>query len=192
MTPQEIIKSGLEKLITQYKSAEILKKILTAYLNQIQKLSNATEEVLLKRLFDNAEGFQLEILGSIVGRGRANLDDINYKRLIRAQIKINKSEGSPDNLLEICSLVADDAATFSIYEGSLHTITIVCDTDGSLFNPDELFESLRKAKGSGIRLIFIYPLVNPNNIFKFANGTTNQISLTNGFGNSYFTNTKGT
>jgi hypothetical protein len=57
-------------------------------------------------------GVWLEVLGKLVGRKREGIsDDEIYRRLIRAQIATNKSNGLIDELLVIADLVVFDADT---------------------------------------------------------------------------------
>ena len=53
---------------------------------------------------DGANGTDLNIFGRLVGELREGLTDAPYRRLIRARLLANKSEGLPDELVRIAEL----------------------------------------------------------------------------------------
>ena len=65
------VAEGLANLIEQFSDKENIRQYLTAFLNQIQDLENALNEILtLTYEISAAFGQQLDNLGSIVGEDR--------------------------------------------------------------------------------------------------------------------------
>ncbi len=111
--PTEITKNtqhneeGLALFIDRYKNKPRMAALLTIFMNQIQDLEDALFELITDRTIDAAIGVQLDILGDIVGQpDRAGLSDDNYRTIIRARIKVNRSDGHGDQMIEILLLIA--------------------------------------------------------------------------------------
>lgn len=59
-----------EMLLFQYADSPLLKKYIKAYVEEINLLYVASNDVYLQRLLANAEGLQLDIIGRILGQSR--------------------------------------------------------------------------------------------------------------------------
>jgi len=78
-----------------------LEKLLTTYTEETQELETAAQEVLVDRWIDTAVGIQLDGLGQIVGRARDGTGDVTYRKLIRAQIALNLSTGTVQDVVSV-------------------------------------------------------------------------------------------
>ncbi len=93
------VSEALGHLIEQHKDQPTMKKFLTALANQIQDLEDVSFEVFLDRWLDTAVGVQLDGLGDIIGEARMGRPDAAYRLAILAQIQINFSEATPEDIL---------------------------------------------------------------------------------------------
>jgi len=150
------VKRGLARFLQQYKNKPNLAALLSSYLRRVQELEDAAWEVILYRLLDNAEGIQLDRLGAIVGRGRGSLADPEYLLAIRAQIRINRSCGSPEDMIAVAGLTLPAGDAFSYGEAYPATIVI------QVLSPETdtvigvLFDCLIRTKPGGVRLLLEY------------------------------------
>jgi hypothetical protein len=54
---------------------------------------------------------QLDVIGRIVGQPRVSADDVFFRRLLRARIAVNRSSGTPAQLLAVLQLLFPGAVT---------------------------------------------------------------------------------
>ncbi len=150
------VKRGLGRFLQQYKNRPNLAVLLTSYLNRVQELENAAWEVILYRLLDTAEGIQLDRLGAIVGRGRGSLSDAEYLLAIKGQIRINRSCGTPVDMIDVATLTLPPGDVFTYGEAFPATIVMIvvsAETDTVI---GVLFDSLKRTKPGGVRLLLEY------------------------------------
>lgn len=149
---------GVARLLEQFRRSGNLQAILRSYLRQLQRVEDAAWEVIEKRNLVDGFGVILDNIGRIVGRGREDLDDDHYRIAIRAQIRINRSQGKPKDFT--------DVAVLATPEGTEHTFTALAKTIiWEVLTPLEfvlayeiLFKSLAKVKAAGDQLFFLFSL----------------------------------
>lgn len=161
---------GPRRLLEQFKERPKLEAWLGTYLRQVQKLEDATWEVIDLRLLDAATGIQLDRIGKIVGRGRGESpDDLSYRQAIRAQIRINRSEGTPLDLAEVADLsVPDDTASFIFRNWGNGFVQVYMNgqaIDG--VKAPIVFDNLRRTKAAGVRLHLVWSPDPPQTVFRF-------------------------
>lgn len=91
-------------------------ELLRIFVRAFQELEDTTVELVLDTMLDNAEGVHLDQYGELVGEQRGNLDDDDYRRMIRARSAINDSNGTPEELLAILSLILEKDDGIEIVE----------------------------------------------------------------------------
>lgn len=90
-------------------------KLLKAVCGPIQDLENAMQQVLIKRGVDTAIGYQLDVIGKIVGQARNGLDDDTYRRYVRARIRVHNSTGTVEDAIRVSDLIIyDDDAYYHV------------------------------------------------------------------------------
>lgn len=181
----DYVVSGLTRFLKQFRDKRKLNALAASYLAEVQKLENAIWEVIEYRMLDNAEGIQLDILGKIVGRGRNDLSDADYKLAIRAQIRINRSLGRPSDLIDVAELSSPDGSDFSYSEYYPATVCIAFYT--LISNTALVYDNLKKTKGAGIKLFFIYSEAEQENTFTFSSADSPEVDTSKGFGDETFT-----
>lgn len=171
---------GLARFIEQYRDKTKLNALARSYLKIIQEIENAAWEVILYRLLTNAEGEQLDMIGRIVGRGRNDLPDSDYLLAIRAQIRINRSSGTPEDLIDVARLTLPAGFTFTFEEQ--HPATVFFTVSGAVnFSISLLLDNLKRAKAGGVRLFLEYSEADDENTFTFASGDVVEVDANQGF-----------
>ena len=132
------VTEALVNLLEQFKNKPKMAALLTAYVNQIQDIEDAFYGLMLGRWLDNAEGTQLDGLGDIVGESREGRYDEDYRLAIRARIKINLCEGTPEQILEIFWAMTDSALQIKDYYPAAFVLTILEAITGYLSKDVEL------------------------------------------------------
>lgn len=182
---------GLSRLLQQYKSSPYMVGLATSYLNRIQELENACWEVILYRLLPNASGAQLDTLGRIVGRGRGSLSDANYFLAIQAEIRINRSCGTPEDMIAIAilSLPMGDVFTYAEAYPAVALFSVI--TPETMTNINLLFQSLTRGKPGGVKLMLSYLTTAAGGSFTFSPYSAPVASTVQGFSDYYHPGTGG-
>lgn len=162
---------GLGLLLEQFKGSPYMRAILASYLNRAQELEDAILEVYVIRGIDASEGVNLDTIGRLVLRYRLGLVDVEYRVALKVEILINRSSGTPDELLKITRLSAGLGPTITYQEAYQATVLIHLDNLNSTQIPT-IFDSLFRAKCGGVRLILTWVDDNTPNAFTFAPGTS--------------------
>jgi len=164
-----VIEQGLLLLIEQYKESPIFQQWLRSYLQQVQELQDATWEVIEERYLDVAVGVQLDILGEIVGLRREGLSDTLYRDALFLQIRINRSFGTPVDVLEITRLfLGPGFPTIGYEEHKPATIILIFLQNLTANERFTLFRGLFDTKAAGVRLL-IRETSDPDTAFTFKN-----------------------
>ena len=101
------VDEAIAHLLQQFKGLTNWPKVLTAFVEQVQDLENMFEDLLAIPDLDTATGEQLEVLGRIVGEARQGRSDADYLIGIRGRILVNKSEGTPVDIIELLTTISD-------------------------------------------------------------------------------------
>lgn len=173
---------GLAKLLTQFRDSPVLRSVLRAYLRQIQRIEDATWEVIQARHIDG-EGIVLDYIGNLVGRKRKGLGDTDYKIAIKGQIRINRSSGTPEDLLAVIRLSIPEGYTFTYDESYTGTVLVEV-LQLPVFNIKILYENLRTAKPAGVKLLLVYPVQDEATSFAWAAGSVSVSDAVQGFGST--------
>lgn len=166
-------------LLDQYKDKPRLKALLLSYIRRVQELEDAIWDVLTKRLIDNAEGAQLDVLGRIVGQRREGREDDVYRLYIGARIRINSSKGRADDILDVLALVESVPTSYTeLYPASIAIEFL----DATEAPPTVLIDLARQAKPSGVRIGIVVPNAPVDQTFAFSDAVSGDNDPARGFG----------
>jgi len=146
---------ALALLIQQFQESTNLRELLGSYVASVQDLEDTFIGLRDGRTLDNAVGDQLDGIGQIVGLDRAGLDDDDYRLALGAKVLVNESSGSPDELLEILSILAGEGVAVALEE--LFPASVLMDSEFSpIIDADLAISLLRLAKPAGVSLQYIF------------------------------------
>lgn len=152
----DYVEQGLDRLLEQYKGKIRIEGLLTPWLKQAQIVEDIAWEVITLRYLDTAEGVQLDVLGKIVGRKRAQLDDDTYRLRLKVQILINRSDGCPPTVQKVARLILAPTYDYTYSELDIQTLRIEIATPITSTMLDVIFEALTEAKAGGVKLEVSY------------------------------------
>lgn len=158
---------GPARFLEQFKRADNLGSILKAHLRQIQKLEDCLWEVITLRNIADGFGLILDWIGSIVGRSREGLPDEEYRIALRAQIRINRSNGKTKDLVDVATLSVPDETEVTYSETYPAGVWIEV-VPKAAFNWRVLWRNLKATKAGGVRLFLVLTFTNRENTFTFA------------------------
>lgn len=195
--PTEITKNtqhaaeGLQLFIDRYKDKPRMASLNNIFLKQVQDLEDAFFQQITDRAIDAAVGVQLDILGDIVGQpDRAGLSDDDYRTIIKARIKVNRSDGHGDQMLEILNLIAtatgaETPVQIILIEHPPAGFVLQILTDIGTLDPAITFRLLDDARGAGIDFQFIYTTALEAETFEYASALSPiQFDTNKGFGST--------
>lgn len=145
-----------------------VEEFLTALLTPFQALEDTIQQCIVGRRIDTAVGAQLDDIGRLVGRLREGVtDDEVYRRLIRAQITVNNSDGLTEDLITIARLVVyDDAATYKVRNYGVAALHLqITGVAVEWETASRLISFLREAVSAGVRVVLEFMLSPPGDVF---------------------------
>lgn len=160
---------AVNRLAEQYKKPKI-EAFLRALVHPLQSIETVAFQVYTERNVDTAIGAQLDILGRIVGQERGGYGDDAYRRLIRARIAVNRSDGTLEELLTIARLIIDDEDVVVVAEPQYPATIVLKATEAAITAETAgiALDFLQEAAAGGVRVMFEYFTIAP--VFSFANG----------------------
>lgn len=118
------VAAALKRIITQYNESTNLKNVIRAIVGPVQDIETALAQLNTLRALDVATGVQLDLIGTIVGLERPPGDtDDEYRQKLQGQIKINVSQGQPEQAIQTYELFTG-ADLIILFEGSSGDVLI--------------------------------------------------------------------
>ena len=146
------VEEGLAKLISQFRDKPKIRAWLTVYIQQFQDLENAFSDLLTETDIDNSVGIHLDNIGSLVGELRTGRADTPYRIALKARIRLNKSNGTIEDVIDIAIAVAGVPITIAITEHfpASFVARIVEAIDPSIVDTDAMAAFIRSGKPGGV------------------------------------------
>lgn len=131
---------ALSRLLTQFQGKSTIEGLLSAYTKVLQDTQDTSFELLNSRGLSVATNSYLDNLGKLLGETRKGRSDEPYRAALYARIRINSSEGTPKEVLDILKEYtgATSVRFFEHFPANLHIMT-----DGEL-NLDTVYSVMSK------------------------------------------------
>lgn len=171
-----------QNLLAQFKEKANIEGFLRALMVPVQELEGIFFEIELELRLDNSVGEQLDMIGRIVQRVRGGLDDDAYRTAIRARIRSNRSNGTPDDILEVLRLMVQ---TNDIEYNEYPTGIVLRVRDVMGENPEAVVEEVRRARPGAVKQTLEYQTFDEADTFTFADADVAQADNLRGFGAPY-------
>lgn len=162
---------AVDRLAFQFRKPN-MEALIRAFCVPVQRLEDALWQLYTERFVDTAIGAQLDLIGKVVKQPRLGYLDADYRRLVKARISVNKSNGTTNNLLRVARLVLGADAD-SLQAEPQYPATIVIRAVGAISADLATLTAgmLKQAKSGGVRLFFEYSLAEDAGTFAFDGGT---------------------
>lgn len=142
----------LRKLIGQFLEKPNIAAVLSAFLDQVQDLENASFEVIENTTLANSEGAQLDGIGKIVGEERQGRSDADYQKALSARILVNISSGTIPELIAIVQAMVGLLITIMVTEASPAAFDLTI--DDSISEGAQTGAFVIEAKPAGVLGVF--------------------------------------
>lgn len=113
---------AIARLLNQYRSSTKLQNLLSALIAPLQDIEAALGDMNVSRYLPAAVGAQLDLIGKIVGLERPpGASDAVYIQELYGQIKINTSQGQPEQAIQTYQLFTGAALAllFEFFPGEI-------------------------------------------------------------------------
>lgn len=125
LTQETNHRAAILELAAPYWGKPRIAALLVAFLDQIQRIEDDTWDILESRALDNANIARLKVLGKIVGQPRLGFALEDYRDLVKARARANRSQGRALDLVEVLViLVGASTGDFSVTEGGNATLYV--------------------------------------------------------------------
>ncbi len=162
--------------------ANNMEKMVDIFSQQIQELETVALEVLIDTRIANAEGNQLDVIGAIVGLGRSDLSDTDYRSRLLVKILVNQASGTIPEILAIIEILIGNDQLITVSEHFPAAMIIRID-DALVVPIAVLAASVTGARSGGVNTSIEFTLVDDDDTFKFAEADAVQASNRQGFSN---------
>ncbi len=163
---------AVDRLALQYRKPKI-EALLRALLGPVQELEDTLWAMYTERFVSTAVGAQLDLIGRIVGQERLGYADESYRRLVRARVAANRSDGTVADLVTITQLVVDNEDADVVIEPQ-YPAAVVVRVEGEAVTEDTAniaISLLRRGAAGGVRILFEYSESDDADTFAFDGGT---------------------
>lgn len=89
-----------------------IEALTAAFVESVQELEVVFYQLIVARFVDSAVGAALDQLGALVGERRDGLNDVDYRRFVRARITSNGAEAEIPRLLSVLRTIT---GAFSVH-----------------------------------------------------------------------------
>lgn len=113
--------------------------LVASIVSQVVDMCNLIESFPVTLSFDQAEGAQLDIIGSLIGMSRpSNVSDTDYRMLLRARIAKLHWDGTNDSLKHALELAFPDRLA-TVMDNCDGTVSLSLSGDAPIFPLRDLF-----------------------------------------------------
>lgn len=117
------VSTGLARFLEQYKEKDLFNRLVEIYLEEVQEVEDAVWRTRVSHYLADAVGEQLDTLGAIVGELRNGRDDDLYRIWIAVRIRLNRSRGTPEDIIDCIKLATDAAFTYREFHEAALRVT---------------------------------------------------------------------
>jgi hypothetical protein len=158
--------AAVARMTEALRASGSLTALARAHCLGLQQAEEALQGVLALRWLDTASGAQLDLLGRIVGQPRESRTDDVYRVWLRARVAINRTSGTPEDILRIFRAVIGGGATL-VLEEQFPAGFVLRAGYGATLDAVQGAALLRYAKAAGVNAILETPLTDDPAAFAF-------------------------
>lgn len=141
-------------LLYQFKDAKRLKNLMRSLVMPLETIANDIETFSDGLHIDEASGHLLDVVGKVIGQPRACMGDEDFRIWLKLRIKLNRCNGTPEELLSILHLLLGSYHPMIVAEHKPNNI-ILTFFKISKISTATIFSLIKKASPPGLRLYFI-------------------------------------
>lgn len=142
---------ALDLLIEQFENKPLIQGLVALAARRIQDAEYGIFGLIVGRMLNYAVGVQLDNIGSVVGEPRVpvSMSDVDYRAMIEFRIRLNRSNGEPETLIEAVTILGD-ATIVQLHEEYPGKISIY--TDGENIYDSTVRARIQALAPAGVRI----------------------------------------
>lgn len=167
-------------LLGQFKGKANVEGLLDAVAPQLNELDAAFVDLVLERTLDTAIGAQLDQLASVANTERGSSTDAELRARIKAEIRLNRSEGTIEDVLEVLVLILGISATIGIADFPPASFVVTVEQIASSL-AGVLADLVARTRPAAVNGQLVYSEGASSAVFTFSSGDTEESSTTQGW-----------
>lgn len=179
-----IEQAAVDSMWSQFKNKPNITAFIRAHAIQQQRIETMFLQLWIELTIEYASGLQLDKLGALVLEDRRGLDDSTYKAAIRTKIRINRSNATANEVIDIMRATEDRLYHMRQFAYASMELELVNEYKAGV-DADLVFLAgvLKKIKAAGVRADIVYHERDNISIFTSASGDSFESSSIAGAGN---------
>lgn len=146
---------AIARLLRQFQNAPRLTGYVRVLIGELQQVEDQLHKLLEAKVVDTAAGAQLDRLAALVGQARGALDDARLRTWVKARIRLNRSSGTGNDILQVFRLLVGEGVRLRLIEQ--FPAALVLRIHGTLsIDPRDAAAVLQRAKAAGVRALLEY------------------------------------
>jgi len=128
---ENLVERAKARLIGLFKGKPHVEDLVDVLVSQIQIAEDTAWSLVVERTLDQATGVNLDQYGTLLDEPRNGLEDDDYRRVLRARVAADDSDGEGDVILDVVSRLTD-SDNVRLTEAYPHTIMVSVVVDAPL------------------------------------------------------------
>lgn len=166
------------KMPRQFRGKPNIEAFLDSIGSELDELDVMFTDLIVQSYIDDAEGEMLLFLARLVNIQVGNSDENELRARIRAEARLNRSNGTIEDIYEVLALVLGQDAAMKVEDFYPASLVVTIGVPTTI--PDILADLVRRTRAGGVGAQVIYSTVEDEDAFFFATGDTEEASATQG------------
>jgi hypothetical protein len=172
-------------------TAPTVRDLALALIAPVQGVEQALQDAITTRGL-GALGANLDMLAKLVGSTRSAMTDARLLSWVQARIRLNRSSGTIQDLIDIMSLLLPPGTMVQVVETFPGVVTITLGSQAVNLDPNDAGNIAKLARAAGVACVTISPLTTDVNSFTLDDVTAPQPLSSQGLGDTGVPATGGT
>lgn len=169
---------ALARLREQYNNKPQILALINSWNGQIQELEEIIYGLSTSRSINTAVGYQLDLLGELLGKQRDGRSDADYRIVLLAKVAQNISRGTPEDAIGVFKILTS-SNTVQLSDGAHAEIYLLADHPLTQDEINTILREMDSVVPAGVRINALGSF-DPDDSFAYA-GT----DIAKGFGSLY-------
>jgi hypothetical protein len=148
------IEDAKSRMIERYRNSPKFEGVISLFAEKMQALEDAIDYFQNHRWIADAEGFQLDLIGEIVGQPREGVNDTTYRVLLYVKVAINAARGDPESVIGIFNLITGATKSRYFSWGNLN-VSLQGNGTNPLSSAAKLHKQIQRVLPAGVKLTML-------------------------------------
>jgi hypothetical protein len=160
--------TAYRRLPVQFREKPNMRALVRSRSLEAQEIEVVLMQLKLLLSIDASEGYQLDIIGKLVGQRRDDRDDVLYRVWLKARVRLRRGHGRPIDVLQVLRLAAGVGPDID-YFNTPPACFVVRMLELPLYLED-MRELLTLSTAAGVRSLLVHSTRPITEVFRFDTG----------------------